>query len=166
MLHIFTFSTLPLINAPQVKITVLNFLTALCNIAEPDHLAVKPPAHQTLQKVIAYSQDPKSADLRAAAKNCLMAMWNCNTPYVTMALAELPRDQQEVASGVVRERMRRSSGGGEPGSPVGGGGSPKLMSSPKEEEAEREEIYRSLRKTTAEIQNYSYETLGEWWCIS
>lgn len=58
--------------------------------------------------------------------------------------------------------MRKNSVSSEPGSPLLGG-SPKAMSptSPKHDDINQEEIYRSLRKTTAEIQNYSYEALGK-----
>lgn len=57
--------------------------------------------------------------------------------------------------------MNKNSTGNEPGSPLIGN-SPKTLSptSPKNDDINQEEIYKSLRKTTAEIQNYSYETLG------
>lgn len=148
----------------KVKITVLNFLASLCSIAEPNQLITKPPAYQALQKIIAYTQDIKSTELRTAAKTCLMALWNCNTPYITLMLAELPKDMQDVASNIVHSHMRKSSAGSEPGSPLVGS-SPKTLSptSPHHHDViNQEEIYKSLRKTTAEIQNYSYETLGEY----
>lgn len=146
----------------KVKITVLNFLASLCSIADAGELITKPPAHQALQKIIAYTQDIKSAELRAAAKTCLMALWNCNTPYITLMLAELPKEHQDIASNVVQSHMRKSSASSEPGSPLVGS-SPKTLSptSPHNDVLNQEEIYKSLRKTTAEIQNYSYETLGK-----
>lgn len=82
---------------------------------------------------------------------------------VTMMLAELPKDQQDVASNAVQSHMRKSSTGSEPGSPLTMG-SPKILSpgvSPLRDSLDHEEIYKSLRKTTAEIQNYSFETLGK-----
>lgn len=80
-----------------------------------------------------------------------------------MMLAELPKDQQDIASTAVQNHMRKSSTGSEPGSPLAMA-SPKLLLSPGisplREGLDQEEIYKSLRKTTAEIQNYSFETLG------
>lgn len=74
----------------KVKITVLNFLTSLCHVAEPNQLATKPPANVALQKIIAYARDPKSsAELKTAAKNCIVALWNCNTPQVRVVLLKL-----------------------------------------------------------------------------
>lgn len=146
----------------KVKITVLNFLSSLCSVAEPNQLVTKPPAHQALQKIITYAQDIKSAELRSAAKTCLVALWNCNTPYITLMLSELSKDQQDIASTIVHSHMRKSSANSEPSSPLVGS-SPKILSptSPKNDDINQEEIYKSLRKTTAEIQNYSYETLGK-----
>lgn len=146
----------------KVKITVLNFLASLCSIAEPNQLVTKPPAYQALQKIILYTQDMKSSDLRTAARTCLMALWNCSTPYITLMLAELPKELQDVASNIVHSHMRKSSATSEPGSPLVGS-SPKTLSptTPNNDVINQEEIYKSLRKTTAEIQNYSYETLGK-----
>lgn len=146
----------------KVKVSVLNHLSSLCNLLEPNQFISKAPASQALQKIITFAQD-KSIELRNAAKTCIVALWNCNTPQVTMMLAELPKEQQDIASTVVQNHMRKSSTGSEPGSPLVGS-SPKAISpttpTSKNEDMNQEEIYRNLRKTTAEIQNYSYETLG------
>ncbi|KAJ8925598.1 hypothetical protein NQ315_009438 [Exocentrus adspersus] len=146
----------------RVKTVVLTFLTSLCNNADAVQYISQPPANQALQKIISYAQDTKSVEIRNAAKMCIVAMWNCNTPQVTMMLAELPKEQQDVASNIVHSHMRKSSTGSEPGSPMVMG-SPKPLSpgvSPLRDGLDQEEIYRSLRRTTAEIQNYSFETLG------
>lgn len=143
----------------KVKVAVLNFLRALCNLAEPAQFVAKPPAKQVLLKIINFSQDVKSSEIRTAAKICVVAMWNCNTPEVTMLLAELPKEQQDAASEIVNSHMRKSA----TGSPLVGT-SPKPLSpgtpTGRGDELNPEEIYKSLRKTTSEIQNYSFETLG------
>lgn len=147
----------------KTKVAVLNYLTSLCHVVDNNQFVIKSPAAQALQKIIAFAQDTKSVEIRNAAKICIVALWNCNTPQVTMMLAELPKDQQEIASNVVQSHMRKSSTGSEPGSPLVGS-SPKALSPsspPKHDDFNQEEIYKSLRKTTAEIQNYSYETLGK-----
>lgn len=146
----------------RVKTVVLTFLTSLCNNADAVQYVSQSPASHALQRIITYAQDTKSVEIRNAAKMCIVAMWNCNTPQVTMMLAELPKEQQDIASNVVHTHMRKSSTGSEPGSPLVMG-SPKPLSpgvSPLRDGLDQEEIYRSLRKTTAEIQNYSFETLG------
>lgn len=74
------------------KTVMLNFLTSLCS--QPDAaaaIAAPPNALQALQKIIAHSQDAKSMEIRQAAKVCIVALWNCNTPAVTLMLTELPK---------------------------------------------------------------------------
>lgn len=76
-------------------------------------------------------------------------------------LSELPKPDSDVASNIMYKHMSKNSTGNDSGSPLVGN-SPKTLSptSPKNDDINQEEIYKSLRKTTAEIQNYSYETLG------
>ncbi|XP_045460919.1 CLIP-associating protein isoform X2 [Harmonia axyridis] len=146
----------------KVKTVVLNYLTTLCNSIDSSEFSFQAHALQALQKIIIFSQDSKSAELRTAARNCVVAMWNCNTSQVTMMLSELPRDLQDIASSIVNSHMRKASNNSEPSSPLVGA-SPKAVSPntpPNRNGFDQEEIYRSLRKTTTEIQNYSYETLG------
>ena len=66
----------------KVKTVVLTFLTALCNCADGSQFVGAAPANQALQKIVAFTQDMKSVELRNAAKICIVAMWNCNTPQV------------------------------------------------------------------------------------
>ncbi|XP_031328724.1 CLIP-associating protein-like isoform X4 [Photinus pyralis] len=147
----------------KVKVAVLTFLTSLCHMSEPNQFVSKPPAIQALQKIIGYAQDFKSVEIRQAAKNAFVALWNCNTQQVILMLSELPKEQQEVASTIAHNHLRKSSTGSEPGSPLVAS-SPKALSPTtlpgRVDDFNREEIFKSLQKTTAEIQNYSYETLG------
>lgn len=79
-----------------------------------------------------------------------------------MMLSELPKPDGDVASNIVYMHMSKNSTGNEPGSPsIGHSPKPLSPTSPKNNDINQEEIYKSLRKTTAEIQNYSYETLGK-----
>ncbi|KAK9875379.1 hypothetical protein WA026_007774 [Henosepilachna vigintioctopunctata] len=146
----------------KVKTVVLNYLATLCNSIDSSEFAFQPSALQALQKLIIFSQDTKSAELRTAARNCVVAMWNCNTSQVTMMLSELPKDLQDVASNIVHTHLRKNSTSSEPTSPmVGGSSKPASPGTPPNRNGfDQEEIYRSLRKTTTEIQNYSFETLG------
>ena len=123
----------------------------------------KPPAIQALQKIVTFAQDIKSTEIRYAAKMCIVAMWNCNTPQVTMMLTELPKEQQNIVSTIIHSHMRKNSSNNEVGNLSGSGGSKLLSpdSTTRRDIVNQEEIYRNLRKTTAEIQNYSYETLGK-----
>ncbi|KAL3286277.1 hypothetical protein HHI36_000786 [Cryptolaemus montrouzieri] len=149
----------------KVKTVVLNYLATLFNSISSIgscEFAFQTSALQAMQKILIFSQDTKSAELRTAARNCIVTMWNCDTPQVTMILADLPKEMQDVASNIVHSHLRKNSSSSEPTSPLVGG-SPKPTSPgtpPNRNGFDQEEIYRSLRKTTTEIQNYSFETLG------
>lgn len=56
--------------------------------------------------------------------------------------------------------MRKTSTSSEPGSPLIPA-SPKPLSPGTPTFGDQEEVYKSLRRTTAEIQSYSFETLGK-----
>ncbi|XP_030763288.1 CLIP-associating protein 1-B isoform X8 [Sitophilus oryzae] len=68
-------------------------------------------------------------------------------------------EQQDIASNIVHNHMRKTSTSSEPSSPMISG-SPKPLSPGTPPFGDQEEVYKSLRRTTAEIQNYSFETLG------
>ncbi|XP_076259091.1 CLIP-associating protein isoform X6 [Rhynchophorus ferrugineus] len=142
------------------KTVVLNFLSTLCSQQDAAAaISTTPNALQALQKLIAFSQDSKSTEMRQVAKLCIVALWNCNTPAVTMMLTELPKEQQDIASNIVHNHMRKTSNSSEPSSPMISG-SPKPLSPSTPPFGDQEDVYKSLRRTTAEIQNYSFETLG------
>ncbi|XP_030763283.1 CLIP-associating protein 1-A isoform X3 [Sitophilus oryzae] len=142
------------------KTVVLNFLSTLCAQQDADKaISTAPNALQALQKLIAFSQDAKSMEIRQVARACIVALWNCNTSAVTLMLTELPKEQQDIASNIVHNHMRKTSTSSEPSSPMISG-SPKPLSPGTPPFGDQEEVYKSLRRTTAEIQNYSFETLG------
>ncbi|CAH1123842.1 unnamed protein product [Ceutorhynchus assimilis] len=143
------------------KAVVLNFLTTLYSHADAaSAVATSPNALQVLKKLIAFSQDAKSMEIRQAAKVCIVAFWNCNIPEASRMFAELPKEQHDIASNIVHNHVRKTSTSSEPGSPLVAR-SPKPAGSPGTPPfGDQEEVYKSLRRTTAEIQNYSFETLG------
>lgn len=73
-----------------------------------------------------------------------------------MLLTELPKEQQDIASNIVHNHMRRSTSDSEPGSPMDHG----KIHTPHVHNLNNEDILRSIQQTTSEIQNYSYEALG------
>ncbi|XP_025829154.1 CLIP-associating protein isoform X2 [Agrilus planipennis] len=146
----------------KTKVAALSFLTSLCHTCEQTQFLPKSPTLQALQKIIMFSQDMKSPEIRNAARNCVVAVWNWNTPQITMLLSELPKEQQDIASHIVHNHLRKSSSGSEAASPMIGN-SPKTSSpitpTGRGDDMNHEDVYRSLRRTTAEIQNYNYESL-------
>ncbi|XP_078036042.1 CLIP-associating protein isoform X3 [Augochlora pura] len=148
----------------RVKIATLTFITQIAETAEPS--ALNNSAGTALARLLDWSNDVKSQDVRRHAQNAVISLYNLNPPKVTMILAELPKPYQEAALPLVQNHLRKSSGSSNPASP--GTPPPRAQSSPARsklkgdmENADEnlEEVYKSLRRTTAEIQNYGFERL-------
>ncbi|XP_015439236.1 PREDICTED: CLIP-associating protein 1-A isoform X3 [Dufourea novaeangliae] len=148
----------------RVKIATLTFITQIAETAEPSALITS--AGTALARLLDWSNDVKSQDVRRHAQNAVISLYNLNPPKVTMVLADLPKYYQEAALPLVQNHLRKSSGSSNPASP--GTPPPRAQSSPARskvkgdvENADEnlEEVYKSLRRTTAEIQNYGFERL-------
>ncbi|XP_033187261.1 CLIP-associating protein 1-A isoform X4 [Bombus vosnesenskii] len=148
----------------RVKIATLVFITQIAETAEPSALINS--AGTALARLLDWSNDVKSQDVRRHAQNAVISLYNLNPPKVTMILAELPKYYQEAALPLVQNHLRKSSGSSNPASP--GTPPPRAQSSPARSKGKGdidnadenlEEVYKSLRRTTAEIQNYGFERL-------
>ncbi|XP_052861682.1 CLIP-associating protein [Anopheles cruzii] len=172
---------------PNVKTrqATLRFLTQLVmNYCTGPQFVVHPQNQQVMnlaiQKIIQTSLDQKSIELKSQARQCIIALYNCNPSQMTMTLGNLPKQYQDTARAYIQHNMRRSASGNDsPSSPLSSS-SPKPLLSPQQgpyslqniasprsrqasvevpaESMNTEEVYKNLRKTTAEIQNYSFET--------
>ncbi|XP_054015820.1 CLIP-associating protein 1-A isoform X4 [Hylaeus anthracinus] len=148
----------------RVKVATLTFITQIAESAEPS--ALNNSAGSALARLLDWSNDVKSQDVRRHAQNAVISLYNLNPPKVTMILGELPKHYQEAAFPLVQNHLRKSSGSSNPASP--GTPPPRAQSSPARSKPKGdvdnadenlEEVYKSLRRTTAEIQNYGFERL-------
>ncbi|XP_077268743.1 CLIP-associating protein isoform X2 [Temnothorax americanus] len=156
----------------RVKVAALTFITQIAETAEPSALGSS--AATALARLLDWSNDGKSHDVRKHAQNAVISLYNLNPPQVTMILSELPKYYQETAWPLVQNHLRKSSASSNPASP--GTPPPRAQNSPARTKAKNdvktdakteidggdenlEEVYKSLRRTTAEIQNYGFERL-------
>ncbi|XP_026825554.1 CLIP-associating protein 1-A isoform X7 [Ooceraea biroi] len=156
----------------RVKVAALTFITQIAETAEPSALGSS--AATALARLLDWSNDVKSQDVRKHAQNAVISLYNLNPPQVTMILSDLPKYYQETACPLVQNHLRKSSGASNPASP--GTPPPRAQSSPARTKPKNEiktevkteidggdenleEVYKSLRRTTAEIQNYGFERL-------
>uniref|UniRef100_A0AAG5D9Q0 TOG domain-containing protein n=1 Tax=Anopheles atroparvus TaxID=41427 RepID=A0AAG5D9Q0_ANOAO len=175
------------VQTPNVKTrqATLKFLAQLATgyctasqfVVHPQNVQV---VNHAIQKIIQTSLDQKSIELKSQARLCIVALYNCNPSQMTMTLANLPKQYQDTAKAYIQHNMRRSASGNDsPSSPLSSS-SPKPLLSPQQgpyslqniasprsrqasvdvaaEAMNTEEVYKNLRKTTAEIQNYSFES--------
>uniref|UniRef100_A0A8D8J863 CLIP-associating protein n=1 Tax=Culex pipiens TaxID=7175 RepID=A0A8D8J863_CULPI len=167
----------------KTRQATLKFLTTLattyCTAAQfVIHSQTQQLVDRAILKIIQTALDQKSADLKSQARFCIAALYNCNPSQMTMTLANLPKQYQDTAKAIIQQNIRRSTSGTDsPSSPLSSS-SPKPLLSPQQgpysiqnasihrsrqtsldvtDSMNTEEIYKNLRKTTAEIQNYSFE---------
>lgn len=76
----------------RVKIATLVFITQIAETAEPSALINS--AGTALARLLDWSNDVKSQDVRRHAQNAVISLYNLNPPKVTMILAELPKYYQ------------------------------------------------------------------------
>ncbi|XP_065332727.1 CLIP-associating protein 1-B isoform X4 [Cloeon dipterum] len=153
----------------KVKLTALCYLAQLANAMDPT--AINGGGRDTkpaLTKIITWTNDPKSAEIRRAAGAALNALFNLNVPAVTIMLSEMPSEYQDIAQKVVAQHSRYGGADSSlPSSPrVGSPGTPTQRSLHKQLDDEddslnAEDIHRSLQRTTAEIQNYSFDGISQ-----
>lgn len=148
----------------RVKISTLNFITNIAEMAEPS--ALNSSAGTALAKIIDCTNDAKSQEVRRQAEKTFISLYNLNPSQVTIILSELPQFYQEAVYPLLQNLVRRPSGTSNPASP--GTPPPRAQHSPARTRAKNdvnatdenmEEVYKSLRRTTAEIQNYGFERL-------
>ncbi|XP_051174524.1 CLIP-associating protein 1-A isoform X3 [Leptopilina boulardi] len=153
----------------RVKVATLTFLMQITEISEPS--ALTSSAGTALARLIDWTNDVKSQDVRRHAQSTVIALYNLNPAQVTLILSELPKYYQEAALPLVQNHLRRSSGTSNPSSPSTP--PPRVPHSPArrikidvksevdsgDDHLNPEEVYKSLRRTTAEIQNYGFERL-------
>ncbi|XP_055625223.1 CLIP-associating protein isoform X5 [Toxorhynchites rutilus septentrionalis] len=168
----------------KTRQATLKFLTTLattyCTAAQfVIHSQIQQLVDRAILKIIQTALDQKSLELKSQARSCIVALYNCNPSQMTITLANLPKQYQDTAKAIIQQHMRRSTSGTDsPSSPLSSS-SPKPLLSPQQgpyslqnvtiprsrqtsmevtDSMNTEEIYKNLRKTTAEIQNYSFET--------
>jgi CLIP-associating protein 1/2 len=83
----------------KVKVAILTFLTQLATCTEPSAFGPVTTSGRdctpaALAKIIGWTGDAKSSDIRRAAQAAVIALFNLNTPQVTMILAGLPTEYQ------------------------------------------------------------------------
>ncbi|XP_034950078.1 CLIP-associating protein 1-A isoform X2 [Chelonus insularis] len=150
----------------RVKVATLQFLMSIIDQAEPS--ALNPSCKSALVRLLDWTNDVKSQDVRRHAQEAIGALYNLNPPLFPMMLNELPKIYQDIAMPLIQSYLKRGSPASNPASPSGL--LPRVPQSParlsvkhemesNDDHLNPEEVYKSLRRTTAEIQNYGFERM-------
>ncbi|KAK5847457.1 hypothetical protein PBY51_016581 [Eleginops maclovinus] len=166
----------------KVKVAILLYIQALARLMDPADFCNSSETRLAVSRIITWTTEPKSSDVRKAAQLVLICLFELNTPEFTMLLGALPKTFQDGTTRLLHNHLRSSSAhmastgspaGRPPARPPGrsspltsptncsqGGLSPSLLDLDGEN-VNSEEIFSSLRGVTEAIQNFSFRSQEE-----
>merc|ERR1719264_684025 len=165
----------------KVKLATLQYLRSLVTLVESADVPTNKDSEMALAKIITWTSEPKSADIRRAAHQALVSMFNTHTPQMTLVLGKLPQVYQDSAAELLDKQISQEPSAGKPGthkpgvSPMKPRGalqpapnnqrpraSPQKALGPDDSEnMNPDEVNKSLRLTANAIQNYSFEKVDK-----
>ncbi|XP_041822487.1 CLIP-associating protein 1-like isoform X11 [Chelmon rostratus] len=168
----------------KVKVAILRYIEALARQMDPADFVNSSETRLAVSRVITWTTEPKSSDVRKAAQVVLIALFELNTPEFTMLLGALPKTFQDGTTKLLHNHLRSASassgvGMAPPSNSAGrtpprqpssrsspltsptncshGGLSPSTLEYDSEN-LNSDEIYSSLRGVTEAIQNFSFRS--------
>ncbi|XP_015282797.1 PREDICTED: CLIP-associating protein 2 isoform X2 [Gekko japonicus] len=165
----------------KVKVAILKYIETLAQQMDPGDFVNSSETRLAVSRIITWTTEPKSSDVRKAAQSVLISLFELNTPEFTMLLGALPKTFQDGATKLLHNHLRNTGNGsqGSMGSPLTRPvpRSPASWSSPltsptntsqntlspsgfdyDTENMNSEDIYSSLRGVTEAIQNFSFRS--------
>ncbi|XP_073786787.1 CLIP-associating protein 2 isoform X17 [Danio rerio] len=162
----------------KVKVAILKYIETLTLQMEPQDFVNTGETRLAVSRIITWTTEPKSSDVRKAAQSVLISLFQLNTPEFTMLLGALPKTFQDGATKLLQNHLRNTGNTAQAsiGSPLTRHTprSPASWSSPltsptntsqntpspsafdyDTENMNSEEIYSSLRGVSQAIQNFS-----------
>ncbi|XP_077436146.1 CLIP-associating protein 1a isoform X26 [Vanacampus margaritifer] len=167
----------------KVKVAILKYIESLARQMDPTDFINSSETRLAVSRIITWTTEPKSSDVRKAAQVVLISLFELNTPEFTMLLGALPKTFQDGATKLLHNHLKNSSNAsssvGSPSNTIGrmphrhtpsrtspltsptncshGGMSPSVMEYDTEN-MNSEDIYSSLRGVTEAIQSFSYRS--------
>nr|XP_028598869.1 CLIP-associating protein 1 isoform X9 [Podarcis muralis] len=165
----------------KVKVAILKYIESLARQMDPTDFANSSEAKLAVSRIITWTTEPKSSDVRKAAQIVLISLFELNTPEFTMLLGALPKTFQDGATRLLHNHLKNSSNTsvGSPSNTVGrtpsrhpssrtspltsptncshGGLSPSMLDYDTEN-LNSDEIYSSLRGVTEAIEKFSFRS--------
>ncbi|KAM4705077.1 CLIP-associating protein 2 [Rhinophrynus dorsalis] len=165
----------------KVKVAILKYIETLAQQMDPGDFVNSSETRLAVSRIITWTTEPKSSDVRKAAQSVLISLFELNTPEFTMLLGALPKTFQDGATKLLHNHLRNTGNSSQvsAGSPLtkptsrspASWGSP--LTSPTNtsqntlspnafdydtENMNSEDIYSSLRGVTEAIQNFSFRS--------
>uniref|UniRef100_A0A8C2AIS5 Cytoplasmic linker associated protein 1 n=1 Tax=Cyprinus carpio TaxID=7962 RepID=A0A8C2AIS5_CYPCA len=164
----------------KVKVAILKYIESLARQMDPSDFVNSSETRLAVSRIITWTTEPKSSDVRKAAQMVLIALFELNTPEFTMLLGALPKTFQDGATKLLHNHLKNSSNASPSGSssvgrtpprhpvtrssplnsPTNGshGGLSPSMLEYDTENMNSEEILSSLKGVTEAIQSFSFRS--------
>ncbi|XP_074623806.1 CLIP-associating protein 1-like isoform X4 [Acropora palmata] len=129
----------------KVKIAILQYLQGLIGLMDPSDFTNSGETRLAVSRIITWTTEPKSVDVRKESAAVIVALFELNTPEFSMMLTVLPKSFQDGATKLLHNHLKSSTQGAEPF--AAGRGSPSTSSSNYDEVEERPRLrlgYRTL----------------------
>uniref|UniRef100_A0A8C7QRP8 Cytoplasmic linker associated protein 1 n=1 Tax=Oncorhynchus mykiss TaxID=8022 RepID=A0A8C7QRP8_ONCMY len=96
----------------KVKVAILRYIECLARQMDPADFVNSSETRLAVSRIITWTTEPKSSDVRKAAQVVLIALFELNTPEFTMLLGALPKTFQDGATKLLHSHLRNSSNTG------------------------------------------------------
>eukprot|EP00105_Crassostrea_gigas_P010159 XP_011425338.1 PREDICTED: CLIP-associating protein 1 isoform X11 [Crassostrea gigas] len=156
---------------PKVKASLLNYMHNLVLVMNDTDFVNSADTRLVLSRIINFTTEPKSVEVRKAAQLVLIDLFNLNAPELSMMLTNLPKPFQDSATKILQTHMRSASRESRDSTsdvlspknvtPQQNRSRPPSRGHHDEMETENmnpEDIYNSIKQTTADIQNLSFHS--------
>ncbi|KAG8432159.1 hypothetical protein GDO86_016701 [Hymenochirus boettgeri] len=165
----------------KVKVAILKYTESLARQMDPTDFVNSSETRLAVSRIITWTTEPKSSDVRKAAQIVLISLFELNTPEFTMLLGALPKTFQDGATKLLHNHLKNSSNTsmGSPSNTIGrtpsrhsssraspltsptncshGGLSPSMLDYDTEN-LNNDDIYSSLRGVTEAIEKFSFRS--------
>uniref|UniRef100_A0A4W6D3Z2 Cytoplasmic linker associated protein 2 n=1 Tax=Lates calcarifer TaxID=8187 RepID=A0A4W6D3Z2_LATCA len=101
----------------KVKVAILKYIETLTLQMEAPDFVNSSETRLAVSRIITWTTEPKSSDVRKAAQSVLIALFQLNTPEFTMLLAALPKTFQDGATKLLQNHLK-NTGNAPMGSPL------------------------------------------------
>uniref|UniRef100_A0A669B3M9 Cytoplasmic linker associated protein 2 n=1 Tax=Oreochromis niloticus TaxID=8128 RepID=A0A669B3M9_ORENI len=102
----------------KVKVAILKYIETLTLQMEAPDFVNSSETRLAVSRIITWTTEPKSSDVRKAAQSVLIALFQLNTPEFTMLLAALPKTFQDGATKLLQNHLKNTGNAAPMGSPM------------------------------------------------
>ncbi|XP_064025720.1 CLIP-associating protein 2 isoform X21 [Pogoniulus pusillus] len=97
----------------KVKVAILKYIETLVQQMDPGDFVNSSETRLAVSRIITWTTEPKSSDVRKAAQSVLISLFELNTPEFTMLLGALPKTFQDGATKLLHNHLRNTGNSGQ-----------------------------------------------------